>query len=79
MHCHGFGPIDGTGTSDMLMRNTNTGAFDIYDIPARECSAHEPGRERMVGRRHRNRSIGRSLRECPNGAGDGLDGHDRAR
>ena len=28
----GFGPINGAGTSDMLMRNTNTGAFEIFDI-----------------------------------------------
>jgi hypothetical protein len=28
----GFGPINGAGASDMLMRNSNTGAFEIYDI-----------------------------------------------
>ena len=28
----GFGSIDGAGASDMLMRNINTGAFEIYDI-----------------------------------------------
>ena len=28
----GFGSINGAGSSDMLMRNSNTGAFEIYDI-----------------------------------------------
>ena len=28
----GFGPINGAGTSDMLMRNSNTGAFEVFDI-----------------------------------------------
>ena len=28
----GFGSINGAGASDMLMRNINTGAFEIYDI-----------------------------------------------
>jgi hypothetical protein len=28
----GFGPINGAGASDMLMRNNNTGAFELYDI-----------------------------------------------
>ena len=28
----GFGPMGGAGPSDMLMRNTNTGAFEVYDI-----------------------------------------------
>ena len=28
----GFGPINGAGASDMLMRNNNTGAFELHDI-----------------------------------------------
>ena len=28
----GFGPINGAGASDMLMRNSNSGQFEIYDI-----------------------------------------------
>ena len=28
----GFGPINGAGASDMLMRNNNTGAFELYGI-----------------------------------------------
>ena len=29
---HGFGWINGAGTGDMLMRNSDTGQFQIYDI-----------------------------------------------
>src|SRR5437879_1416677 len=28
----GFGPMNGAGTSDMVLRNTNTGTFEVYDI-----------------------------------------------
>jgi hypothetical protein len=28
----GFAPIGGAGTSDMVLRNTKTGAFEVYDI-----------------------------------------------
>jgi hypothetical protein len=28
----GFGPISGVGKSDMVLRNVNTGAFEVYDI-----------------------------------------------
>jgi hypothetical protein len=28
----GFGPMNGAGTSDMVLRNVNTGAFEVYDI-----------------------------------------------
>src|SRR2546427_374868 len=28
----GFGPFNGPGTSDLVLRNTNTGAFEVYDI-----------------------------------------------
>src|SRR5262249_25470391 len=28
----GFGPISGAGKSDMVLRNTSTGAFEVYDI-----------------------------------------------
>ena len=38
----GFGPINGAGTSDMLMRNTNTGAFELYDISNNAITAAEP-------------------------------------
>ena len=38
----GFGPINGAGTSDMLMRNTNTGAFELYDISNNTITAAEP-------------------------------------
>ena len=35
----GFGPINGAGTSDMLMRNVNTGAFEVYDIGNNQLTA----------------------------------------
>ena len=38
----GFGPINGVGTSDMLMRNTNTGAFEIYDITGNQLTSAAP-------------------------------------
>ena len=38
----GFGPINGAGTSDMLMRNTNTGAFEVYDIANNQITAAAP-------------------------------------
>jgi len=28
----GFGPMHGAGTSDMVLRNVNTGEFEVYDI-----------------------------------------------
>jgi hypothetical protein len=28
----GFAPINGAGSSDMLMRDSKTGAFELYDI-----------------------------------------------
>jgi hypothetical protein len=28
----GFGPLNGAGTSDMVLRDTQTGAFEVYDI-----------------------------------------------
>jgi hypothetical protein len=28
----GFGPMNGAGTSDMVLRDANTGAFEVYDI-----------------------------------------------
>jgi hypothetical protein len=28
----GFGPFNGAGTSDMAVRNVNTGAFEVFDI-----------------------------------------------
>ena len=28
----GFGPLDGAGSGDMVLRNTNTGAFAVYDF-----------------------------------------------
>ena len=28
----GFGPVSGPGASDMVLRNVNTGAFEVYDI-----------------------------------------------
>ena len=28
----GFGPFHGPGTSDMMLRNVNTGQFELYDI-----------------------------------------------
>ena len=35
----GFGPMGGPGTSDMLMRNTTTGAFEVYDIVNNQIAA----------------------------------------
>ena len=35
----GFGSINGAGTSDMLMRNNNTGAFEVYDIANNQLTA----------------------------------------
>ena len=53
----GFGPVNGAGTSDMLMRNTNTGAFEIYDISDNRSrrGADGPSRYGMDGRWHRRR------------------------
>jgi len=28
----GFGPLDGVGSADMVLRNINSGAFEVYDI-----------------------------------------------
>ena len=28
----GFGPLNGAGSSDMVLRNVNTGAFEVYNI-----------------------------------------------
>ena len=28
----GFAPVSGAGKSDMVLRNVNTGAFEVYDI-----------------------------------------------
>ena len=38
----GFGPINATGTSDMLMRNSNSGAFEIYDLTNNQITAAAP-------------------------------------
>ena len=38
----GFGPINGAGASDMLMRDTNNGAFEIYDISNNQITAAAP-------------------------------------
>ena len=55
----GFGPINGAGTSDMLMRNSNTGAFEVYDITNNQLTSAAPmgqvGLE-WSDRRHRRRS-----------------------
>src|SRR6185437_1929547 len=38
----GLGPVNGPGTSDMLMRNSNTGAFEIYDIANNQITSARP-------------------------------------
>jgi hypothetical protein len=38
----GFGPINGAGSSDMLMRNNNTGAFEVYDIVNNQITSAGP-------------------------------------
>ena len=38
----GFGPINGAGTSDMLMRNSNSGAFYVFDIANNQLAAAAP-------------------------------------
>ncbi len=35
----GFGPMHGPGTSDMVLRNVNTGAFEVYDIANNQITA----------------------------------------
>jgi len=37
-----LGPVNGPGTSDMLMRNSNTGAFEIYDIANNQITSAGP-------------------------------------
>jgi hypothetical protein len=38
----GFGPLNGAGTSDMVLRNTNTGAFEVYDIANNRLTGAAP-------------------------------------
>ena len=38
----GFGPINGAGASDMLMRNSNSGAFEGFDIVNNTITSAEP-------------------------------------
>jgi len=38
----GFGSINGAGASDMLMRDTNNGAFEVYDISNNQITAAAP-------------------------------------
>ena len=38
----GFGPINGAGSSDMLMHNSNTGAFEVYDITNNQLTSAAP-------------------------------------
>ena len=35
----GFGPLNGAGTSDMVLRDTQTGAFEVYDIARNQLTA----------------------------------------
>jgi serralysin len=35
----GFGDFNGDGATDMLLRNTNTGAFEVYDINNRQLTS----------------------------------------
>jgi hypothetical protein len=35
----GFGPINGAGTSGMVLRDGNTGAFEAYDIANNQVTA----------------------------------------
>ena len=73
----GFGPINGAGASDMLMRNSITGSFEIYDITDNRHhigGVHGSGRARVVGRRHRRRSVRqRGCRKHSVRSGDGVD------
>ena len=38
----GFGPMGGVGPSDMVMRNTNTGVFEVYDIANNQITSAAP-------------------------------------
>jgi hypothetical protein len=38
----GFSPLGGAGTSDMLMRNTNTGTLELFDISNNQITAAAP-------------------------------------
>jgi len=35
----GFGSVNGTSTSDMLIRDSNNGAFDVFDIANNQLTA----------------------------------------
>jgi len=38
----GFGPVSGPGASDMVLRNINTGAFEVYDIANNQITGAAP-------------------------------------
>jgi hypothetical protein len=38
----GFGDFDGDGTTDMMLRNSNTGQFEVYNIRNNAISSAEP-------------------------------------
>ena len=78
----GFGPFNGVGTSDMLMRNKNTGAFEVYDISNNQITAAA-----SMGQVGTEWQVAGIAADPPGGsppqraarAGDGVNGHRRAR
>jgi hypothetical protein len=38
----GVAPVSGAGRSDLVLRNTNTGAFEVYDIANNQITAAAP-------------------------------------
>jgi hypothetical protein len=38
----GIGPVHGAGESDLVLRNKNTGAFEVYDIANNQLTAAAP-------------------------------------
>jgi len=40
--CAGIAPIHATGASDLVLRNVNTGAFEVYDITNNQLTGAAP-------------------------------------
>src|SRR5262249_60695621 len=38
----GIGPVHGAGESDLVLRNKNTGAFEVYDIANNQLTGAAP-------------------------------------
>jgi len=66
----------------MLMRNRSSGAFELYDNGNNQItnavSMGQVGTEWSVAGIAAD-PPGRGSYECPSGAGDGVDGHERGR